>query len=66
MASTYNLLSLVEQEEGKGGKSSLELQKNGSSPNGKQQASTWEAFMSCGAYTVCSVGMVIANKAIST
>ena len=56
MASTYNLLALTSLESG--GKYSYE-QKT------QQQASNWNAMLSCAAYTLCSVGMVLANKAIS-
>ena len=76
MASTYNLLSLVDNDDNRppaspssrplGKPNAFEIareNKNGSDP---EKASTMEAFMSCGAYTFCSVGMVLANKAIST
>ena len=70
MASTYNLLSLADPEKG----TSIRGSSAKSSPyetareslQGTEPKSNVNAFMSCGAYTVCSVGMVMANKAIST
>jgi GDP-mannose transporter len=59
MASTYNLLTL--SEEGRGGKSSFELRGEFRANSGTNS----NAMMSCITYTVCSVGMVLANKAIS-
>jgi len=73
MASTYNLLSLVDKDENKpasptsrplGKMNAFEVARE-SAAQEQQPVGTMEAFMSCGAYTVCSVGMVLANKAIS-
>jgi GDP-mannose transporter len=58
MASTYNLLTLSSVENGNA-KNTYEFRQ-------PQQASSWNALMSCGTYTVCSVGMVLTNKAISS
>jgi len=59
MASTYNLLTLSSQENGNA-KNTYEFRQQA------QPASSWNALMSCATYTVCSVGMVLTNKAISS
>jgi hypothetical protein len=59
MASTYNLLTLSSQENGTA-KNTYEFR----SP--QQPTSSWNAMMSCATYTLCSVGMVLTNKAISS
>ena len=68
MSSTYNLLSLLDNDKASPGK----MQPMGveqSSGNGSkvaEQSSNFQSLLSCGAYSLCSVGMVIANKAISS
>jgi GDP-mannose transporter len=63
MASTYNLLTL--SEEGRGGKGAFDIKSSFEQLRGASSLSDSKAVMSCLTYTICSVGMVLANKAIS-